>query len=239
MGTAIARGLSAPPLLYSRSPESAQKVGRGDVAASLKALVEGADLLLLAVLPSNFDQIAEALRPLVGPHHTIVSILSGMSVERLREAIEPAGRHLQMMPNLGVEVGKGVIAVEEEGVQDEKERQEIEQLFSPLGHIVFAPHDKMRAISVISGSSPAFFALYLEAMVDSAVWMGLSAPEALELLLKTVEGAIALMGDPKELRQRVAAPGGTTIEGIRAFEMGGGRSAIIEMALAAYHRVHK
>lgn len=245
MGSGFALALASrhSVLLYSRNPARVQAlVERSSAAAarSVQELVGVSDLILLTVLPRAFEEVSQEIAPFIGSHHTIVSILSGLTLEELRAALPEAGHHFQMMPNLAVQVGQGVIAVEDHSSYSGAVRQQIEELFAPLGHLFWAAAEKMRAIGVLSGSSPALFALFIEALLDASVAMGLPTSEALPLLLQAVKGSIALLERealvPSELRRRVAAPGGTTIAGVCAFEHCGGRGALIEAALAIYDR---
>lgn len=244
MGSAFAERLSHhhSVILFDRNRDKCEKIASRSsarVAHSLVDLVQGADLILIAIRPPELPQLAVDLAPLLQPRHLIVSILAGLLTDSLR-AYFPDHRIVHLMPNLPSKIGRGVIAVESHPLLIERTRSEIEELFSPLGRIYWLPAEKMNGVGVIAGSGPALIAMVVESMVDGAVGLGFPADQALSIVLQMMEGTIGLLQEtgahPAELRWKVAVPGGTTIAGMRAFEANGGRAALIEAVHAAFEQ---
>lgn len=196
---------------------------------SPKEAVEGADLVLLAVKPKDLQKMSGLEGKIV------LSILAGTSIERLKEQF-PKAIVVRAMPNLALTCGEAVIAL----VGESKVRQQIDDLLEGMGLIFWTQEEKIDAITAVAGSGPAFVIAMIEAMTESGVEIGLSSAESLELVLQTMIGAVALLkagkSHPAEVRWKIAAPGGTTIAGLAAFEESGVRAGIRKTILATFQR---
>lgn len=244
IGSGFAAALSRchSVVVFDRNPEKVERVTSScsaQAAKSLSDLVDQSNLLLIAIRPPGLPELANLLAPLLRTGQRIVSVLAGVLMESLQDYF-PGCTVVHLMPNLPFRVGKGVLAFESHPSIGAGERAEIERLFSPMGEVVWLPSERMGAIGVVAGSGPAFVAMAIEALVDGAVGIGFPAEEALAIVLQMVEGTVHLLREershPAQLRWQVAVAGGTTIEGMRAFDGCGGRSALIEAIRATFDR---
>ena len=146
---------------------------------------------------------------------------------------------IRIMPNTPSAVGEGVIFYTCDGVTEE-EKETFLTTMSGAGRLLPLDDHLMDAGSAVSGCGPAFVDLFLEAMADGGVACGLTRPMALECAAQTLIGAARLMLEtgthPGALKDAVCSPGGSTIQGIRALEKAGFRSAVMEAVIAAYEK---
>jgi pyrroline-5-carboxylate reductase len=245
MGSAIAQALAEAGneiSLYDkhegRAESLAKAIGVERCQLPLENLAVG-DALLLAIKPQDFEKGAEELKEFDGG--LVASIITGISTDRLKKAF-PGCTILRMMPNLAVRYGDGIVALAEDPLLlPFKER--IEQIFSPLGMVRWIEESNFDAITALAGSGPAFVFTLIEAMVEAAIEMGISAEVGYELVKQMVGGAMTMLYEapelPCELRWKVCSPGGTTIAGMRALEKNGVRSGLIETFVAAWERARQ
>jgi pyrroline-5-carboxylate reductase len=242
MGSAIAQNLieaGKEISLYDKHEERAESLSRALGAQLVKTPLEElnyGDVLLLAIKPQDFELASSELSPF--EDGLVASILTGISTSRLKKAF-PKCSVLRMMPNLAVRYGDGIIALAEDPeLLPHKER--IEELFSPLGKLVWMGESLFDGVTALIGSGPAFIFAMIEAMVDASVAIGFSADMGYDLIKQMVGGALTMLYESPdaatELRWKVSSPGGTTIAGIRALEKNGLRSALIEAFIAAFEK---
>lgn len=217
--------------LAAKGQELAKELG-GEFNASPNEAVRGADLVLLAVKPHDLAKIDE---PLDGK--IVLSILAGTPLKKLQERF-PKAKIVRAMPNLALTCGEAVIALC--GDVSDQVRGLVGELLQGTGLYFWTQEDKIDPITAIAGSGPAFVLAMIEAMVESGIELGLNAAQAQELVLQTILGSIALLKanpvHPGEIRWKIAAPGGTTIAGLAAFEESGVRAGIRKTILATYAR---
>ena len=147
---------------------------------------------------------------------------------------------IRIMPNTPARIGQGVIQYD---WNDRCQRSDVEQFLSVLGaagHVSHLPERLIDAGSAVSGSGPAFAAMFIEAMADGGVICGLPRQTAMEYAARTLIGTAELMlqsGDhPGKMKDAVCSPGGSTIQGVRALEKGGFRSAVTEAVVATWEK---
>lgn len=199
-----------------------------------------AEIIILAFKPRDLKHAAEDLRAHLEPHHILVSVLAGVSQERLKEVWKTKNTIVRIMPNLAVEYGKGVIGCADSSDISAEVKENLTQLFSPLGLTLWLPEDKMNGITALAGSGPAFILIFIEAMIDAGIALGFNSEEAKTLVLNTIVGTLSLLEQtgkhPGELCWQISSPAGTTVAGKIALENAGVRSGIIHTFLAAYKR---
>lgn len=231
MGSALAQGMSkiamskiASLVLFDRHPEKSEALSKqlgGSAAKTLVVAVKGADFVVLAIKPKDLSAIAAEIAPLLGPKTILISLLAGISQEQLREKF-PNSMVVRAMPNLAVNCGKGVTGLVEDLRLEQSIKQQLEALFEPTGTVIWVPENKIDALMALTACAPAFIAHIIEAFVEGGIYMGLSATQALPLVLQVFEGTLALLKDqdlhPAILRWQIASPGGTTIEGLKVLE---------------------
>jgi pyrroline-5-carboxylate reductase len=234
MAAAMARGLNGQVdgLLFTdggsgRAGELAAELG-GEALASNGELAERADVVVLAVKPAKLGDAAAEL----SGAKVVVSLLGATSLEALREAF-PGVEVVRVMPNIGVEVRKGVLCVA--GDLDSGVRKLLEE----LGHVVELPDSQFDAATAVMGCSPAYLALAVEAIADAGAADGLDAKLARELVVETAVGTAELLRahDPADLRGAVASPGGSTEAGLEALDGEGVREAFEAAVRASLQRM--
>ncbi|RMF63882.1 MAG: pyrroline-5-carboxylate reductase [Cyanobacteria bacterium J069] len=208
------------------------------VTAENAAVVEHADVLLLAVKPQVFDVVTHAL-PSFPSSALVLSILAGVPLHRL-EAGFPDHPVVRAMPNTPATVGAGVTAIAPGRHAQPVHLEQARQIFQAVGDVVEVPESLMDAVTGLSGSGPGYVALIVEALSDGGVAAGLPRAIATQLAIQTLRGTAELLAatgiHPSELKDRVTSPGGTTIAGIATLEQAGLRSALIEAVKAAARR---
>lgn len=235
MAAAMARGWAGQleGMLFSDSGSGrAQALAEelGGEATSNEEIARRADLVLLAVKP---DKLAEAAPQLQGAGQ-VVSVLAATSLERLNAAL-PGARILRVMPNVGVEVGEGVLCVA--GEADEATWEKL----TLLGEVVEIAEGDFDAATAVMGCSPAYFALVAEAIAEAGAADGLDPELSRRLVAETAAGTAALLRrhDPAAVRKAVASPGGSTERGLEALEREGARRAFEAAVEASLERMRE
>lgn len=203
------------------------------------AVVSSSQILLLAIKPQLFTEIATQLQSAIRADQLVISILAGVPLAKL-EAAFGGCPVVRVMPNTPAIVGAGISAITAGIHANEQHLAQAQQLFNAVGEVVTIPESLMDAVTGLSGSGPAFVALMLEALTDGGVAVGLPRTLASQLALQTLWGTATLVGEtgihPAQLKDQVTSPGGTTIAGVAALEQAGLRSALIRAVQAAYQR---
>jgi pyrroline-5-carboxylate reductase len=198
------------------------------------------DALLLAVKPQDFDKLAASIKGKLRPETTVVSIMAGVTIDRLARSLAHKAI-VRAIPNTPAQIGEGMTLWTATGDVGEAAQSDIAALFDAMGRQAFVTEERYIDMATgVSGSGPGFVLLFIEAMVDAAVYIGFSKELATEMVLQTVIGTARLAQEsgkhPAELRAMVTSPGGTTAEGLRALEDGGLRSAVLDAIDAAYNK---
>lgn len=246
MGLAILRGLAevVPPEDLSAcdvSPER-QELAKGmgiRVLGGARGVAEEAELVVLAVKPKEVRGVLEEIREAVDPSKVVLSIAAGIRTSLIDELLGQRGRILRMMPNLPLSIGEGAMALSKGPRAEEGDVKAIRDLFSRLGEVIEVPEELMDAVTALSGSGPAFVALFLEAMAEAGVRLGLKREDALRLAAKTALGTARMIlegTDPAALKQEVTSPGGTTAEGLYVLEREGLKGVVMEAIARAAAR---
>lgn len=232
MGSAMARGwhggervLVFDPMV-ERLPEGVERV------EALGSVAGGEDLVVvLAVKPQAFGPVAEALRPLASGGALFVSIMAGITLDRMSAVLGGTRRTVRAMPNTPAAIGKGITAaVAGDGLAD-GDRGAVERLLAPTGDFVWIDDEgQIDAVTAVSGSGPAYFFRFTEALALAGEGAGLPAPLAMRLARATFTGAAALAEADEaslaELRRQVTSPGGTTAAGLAEMDRDGAIDAL-------------
>jgi pyrroline-5-carboxylate reductase len=233
MAAAMARGWAEryPGMLFSDSGSGRARAlaeELGGEALDNAAIAARADLVVVAVKPAKLEQVA----PDLGPARRVVSILAAVSLQRLRAAF-PAAEVLRVMPNVGVEVGHGVLCAAGEAAPETAEA------LAALGRLVELPDADFDQATAVMGCSPAYLALAVEALADAGAAAGLDPGLAQELVVETAVGTAELLRvhDPATVRRAVASPGGSTEAGLEALGREGAREAFAAAVEASLRRM--
>jgi pyrroline-5-carboxylate reductase len=233
MAAAMARGWAGDfaGMLFSdsgsgRAAELASELG-GE-AVSNDEIAARADLVVVAVKPAALDAVA----PDLSAARRLVSVLAAVPVSRLRQAF-PGAEVLRVMPNVGVEVRKGVLCVAGEA------SDEVRRKLAALGHVVEIGDEDFDAATAVMGCAPAYLALAVEAIAEAGAADGLDPELARELVVETTAGTAELLRirHPADVRRAVASPGGSTEAGLEALEREGARAAFEAAVRASLERM--
>ncbi|MBR3058690.1 MAG: pyrroline-5-carboxylate reductase [Clostridiales bacterium] len=198
--------------------------------------VKDADYVLLAVKPQVFDASVSALKASLKSDVVVISIAAGVTLARIFGILGESASVVRVMPNTPALVGASVCAVCAKNVEEEK-KAFVEKLLGTCGLVVPCDEKTLDAIGCVSGTGPAYVMLFIEAMADAAVKLGIPRKTALDIAAMTVYGSGKLMVEtgthPAILKDQVCSPGGTTIEGVLALEKGGLRAAVEDAVVAA------
>jgi pyrroline-5-carboxylate reductase len=194
---------------------------------------------MLGVKPQQIDEIAGQLAGRIAGVPLLISILAGVEAAALAARFD-AGTIVRAMPNLPVEIGKGVVALNSDGT-DADARAAAEALMATLGLVEWVDAARFDAVAALAGSGPAFVYRFIDALAAAGAEIGLPAEQALRLALATVEGGALLAAQssdaPAALADRVASPGGSTREGLNVLDKDAAlRRLLIETLAAAVRR---
>lgn len=211
-------------------------------AAGCGELCRASDLVLLAVKPQYVEQtLAQCGDAMDGK--AVISIVAGVTAERLRGMIKGAPRILRTMPNTPAMVFEGAFALCSDNDLTEEEMAAATELFAAIGVVEKVPEHLIDAVCGLSGGGPAYVAMFIEAMADGGVKQGLPRATAYRLAAQTCLGTAKMILDmgihPGQLKDMVTSPGGTTIEGCEALERGGMRAAVIDCINAGAEKSRK
>lgn len=185
-----------------------------------QCVADECNLIILAVKPQNMATVLDEIADSITEEKTIVSIAAGITLEYFHKKLKTK-RLVRVMPNAAVFVQEGMTALSFSEFFPDEDIAMIWNLFTSVGKVITLPEKSMNAISALSGSSPAFVALFLENLIEAGIQMGLSGEHASSAALQTLVGTAALLKtgmSPEQLRTMVTSPGGMTAEGLRVFE---------------------
>lgn len=201
------------------------------------------DLIFLGVKPHMMagllTELAPALQARTTPF-TLVSMAAGLTIDRLQALAGARWPILRIMPNTPVEIGQGMILYAPSPEVTAEAQAAFLSGMAPAGRLDPIPESLMDAGSAVSGCGPAFVYLMIEALADGGVACGLPRQKAQEYAAQTLIGAAGMVLEsgrhPGALKDAVCSPGGSTIQGVRALEAGGFRSAALEAVIAAFEK---
>jgi pyrroline-5-carboxylate reductase len=202
--------------------------------------VNGAAMIVIAVKPQDFDTLLGEIGGIISPEQTVLSIAAAVPTTAIEERIAPGVPVLRAMPNTPALVHEGVAGLCAGAHASDEHLALAEDVLSHVGSVVRVPERYMDAVTAVSGSGPAYFALLAEAMIEAGILLGLSREDTTQLVVQTMLGTAKLLRDekmhPVELREMVTSPGGTTIRAIRELEQAGVRAAFLNAIQAAMDR---
>lgn len=200
-----------------------------------------AKYLILAVKPQYYTPVLKNIENIVKEGHVIISIAPGITIDYLKKALGIDKRIVRAMPNTPALLGCGMTGVAYEQKAFTFEEQDvIEKIFNSFGKFRLVEEKYMSAVTCVSGSSPAYVYMFIEALADSAVKYGITRDAAYEMAAQAVMGSAKMVLETKEhpgkLKDNVCSPAGTTIAGVAALEEYGFRNAIFKATDACYNR---
>ena len=196
-----------------------------------------ADVVVLALKPQAFADVAAGAKSFIGPHTLVLSVMAGVTMATISRALETE-RVIRAMPNTPGQIGQGITAYVASSACGADDRELAEQLLEPLGSVESIPNERlMDVVTAVSGSGPAYVFLLAEAMAAAGERIGLPSDIAAILARKTIEGAGALLASsttpPGDLRRSVTSPGGTTEAALDVLQSGEGLGPVMRRAVSA------
>jgi pyrroline-5-carboxylate reductase len=250
MGEALMRGLldarvyqPAQLVAYdaatTRLHEVAERFGIR-AATSPVELVSDAEVLLLAVKPQVLSAALEPLRNVLTPQQTVISIAAGVTTAQIESCFAAPIPVVRVMPNTPALVNRAASAICLGAHAEETHREQAHRIFDAVGEAVDVEEKLLDAVTGLSGSGPAYVYVFIEALSDAGVRMGLPRDVATRLAAQTVLGSAQMVLEtgqhPGTLKDMVTSPGGTTIAGLHALERNAFRGAVIDAVEAATQR---
>jgi len=203
-----------------------------------KEVVKNCSIVILAVKPQNMDDVTADIAGSITDDKIIVSIAAGITLSYLSSRLKTS-KIIRVMPNTPALVQEGMSVLSLCECIKDKEMSMIRGIFSSIGRVMVLPEKYMDAVTAVSGSGPAFIALFAEKMTDAGVHAGLSQGNASELAIQTLIGTARLLETgmtPAKLREMVTSPGGTTAAGLKVFEDKGLKEMVDAVIQAAANR---
>lgn len=241
MGKAILGGIldtgwvSSSNVMVSTSRESTQNEIRDrfetQISGDNKEVARFSDYLFLAVKPYLYEKVIGEIRGELKSNVIIIGMAAGVTIEKMENWFMPGVKIVKIMPNTPVAVREGLIALAVSPELSDVDTENVIAMLTRIGKVSVIEERHMDVITGISGSSPAYVYMFIEAMADAAVKNGLPRKEAYEISAQAVLGAAKMVLEtgihPGMLKDMVTSPGGTTIEAVAMLEEKGMRHAVI------------
>lgn len=242
MATAIIGGILEKGILKkedikasTKTENSAKKVQETlgiECTTDNKKAVQDADVIFLAVKPQFCEEVIQEIKSEIKSEQVIISIAAGKKLEWLEAQFGAGHKIIRTMPNTPALVGEGITGVCPNKEVTERELEDALVLLRPFGRADTVTEKILDVVGAVSGSSPAFVFMFIEAMADGAVAEGMPRKQAYEFAAQAVYGSAKMVLEtgmhPGELKDMVCSPAGTTIEGVGVLEERGMRSAVSE-----------
>jgi pyrroline-5-carboxylate reductase len=202
--------------------------------------VAQAGFIVIAVKPQDFEVLLGEVAPIISAEQTVLSIAAAVPTADIERHLQDGVPVLRAMPNTPATVHEGIAGLCAGAHASDEHLAAAQEVLEHVGRVVQVPERYMDAVTAVSGSGPAYFALLAEAMIEAGILLGLSREISTDLVVQTMLGTAKLLRDehmhPVELREMVTSPGGTTIRAIRELERAGVRAAFLNAIQAAMER---
>ncbi|MGA2749770.1 MAG: pyrroline-5-carboxylate reductase [Verrucomicrobiota bacterium] len=253
MAAALARGVIAAGLVKPAqirasdpSPDARSAFAKATAAVATDSnldVVRFAQVLILAVKPVNVAGVIAEIQPAIAPGHLLMSIAAGVPLARLEAGLGLGARVIRVMPNAPALVGASATAYALGASATAEDAALAQKIFSAVGLAFQLKESLLDAVTGLSGSGPAYLFLIIEALSDGGVAAGLPREVAASLAAQTVFGSAKMVLEtglhPGSLKDMVASPGGTTIEGLHELEKGRVRGVLMSAVRAATDKSRK
>lgn len=251
MGSSIIKSLlkgfikSGQICINDKSQEKLEKVAH-DYKVEIKSvggIGQNCDVIFLAVKPQDLAAVLADLRQTIKPGSLIISIAAGKTIKFIETELKSSNPVIRAMPNTPAQVGKGISAISA-GTHTKVEHVEIaSELFKASGAVVEVSERDLDAVTALSGSGPAYFFSFIEAMVKAGTELGLSDEIATKLAIETITGSAAMLKesglDAATLRKNVTSPNGTTAAALQIFSDNNLEKIIFQAMSAAKNRAQE
>lgn len=242
----IASKISDTIYIYDINKENYKQFEEAHVVGvdTVKAVVDSVKYIVLTIKPQYYEGALKEIKPFLNKEHVLVTVAPGYSMDRVRGIVGSEHKVIRTMPNTPALVGKGITAYAYDKAQiSEKEQMDFLNYFEAFGKCIQIEEAQMEAAIAVTGSSPAYGYIFIEAMADAAVKFGLPRGMAYEMAASAIAGACEMILKtgkcPGELKDAVTSPGGTTIEAVAKLEELGFRNSVIAAMTACYDKANQ
>lgn len=203
-----------------------------NVTADNKEVIEKSEVIILSVKPQFYASVINEIKDDIKEDQIVITIAPGKTLEWLAEQFGKDVKIVRTMPNTPAMVGEGMTAACPNEHITEEDLAYVKKILESFSRVEVVPEKLMDTVTAVSGSSPAYVYMFIEAMADAAVSGGMARPQAYTFAAQAVLGSAKMVLEtgmhPGALKDMVCSPAGTTIEAVRTLEERGFRSAVIE-----------
>lgn len=211
-----------------------------EITLESKEAVKFADIVIIAVKPNIVPVVFDEIKNEISDDKLIISVAAGVSIEKLEDEVGRDKRIVRAMPNTPALVGEAMSGISKNSKVDEDDLKNVLAIFNSFGRVEVVDEKLINSVISVSGSSPAYVFMFIEAMADAAVLSGMKRDVAYEFAAQSVLGAAKMVLDtkkhPGELKDMVCSPGGTTIRAVEVLEENGMRNAVIKAQKACFDK---
>ncbi len=241
-GLSQPRNIAVSDISETKCQHLEQKYGVA-VMSDNRLAAEKGEVVVLAIKPQNLAEVMAELGGQFKPDQLVLSIIAGATIQTLSSGLRHS-RVVRAMPNAPAQIGEGISVWTATAEVTEQQRGWSSSILGAIGREIYVDDEKyIDMATAISGSGPAYFFLFVEALVEAAVQIGLPRDMAQELVLQTMLGSGHLIQksgkQPAELRRMVTSPGGTTAEALLQLEKGKFANLVAQAVNAAYNKARK
>ena len=231
--------------IADKSPEKLEQL-KSQYQVEVKeiaAIGKGCNVIFLAVKPQDLADVLNELKQTIQPETVVISIAAGKTIKFIEDQLQTNNPVIRAMPNTPAQIGKGISAIAAGAKVSGDELKIAIELFSTTGEVVVVTEDKIDAVTALSGSGPAYFFYFIEAMVKAGVELGLTDEIATKLAIETISGSAAMLKesnlDAATLRKNVTSPKGTTAAALEVFSNNDLENIILKAMSAAKNRAQE
>ncbi|MGI6737389.1 MAG: pyrroline-5-carboxylate reductase [Anaerovoracaceae bacterium] len=253
MGGAILKGCCAAMrengdtiCACNRSPEKVQAIAAAypvEVLPDAAAVAEQSGIVVLGVKPDQYPAVLPQIAAVWQPDKVLVSMAAGVTIAAIEAVLGSGAKIVRIMPNTPAQVGMAMTSLSRSDAVDEEAFAPVLRIFNAVGRAEEVPEELIHCVIGISGSSPAYTYMYIEALMKAAVAEGMEEEKARVFAAQAVKGAAQMVLDsektPEQLRIDVCSPGGTTIEAVNALQKNGFEEDVAEGFRAAADKSRK
>ena len=235
----IKSGIDAPSIaiLDKRNERAAELAARyGCKISSVEHIASSSENILLVVKPQDMDSLLELVGKSILAGQRVISFAAGKRTSAIEKYLNEGIPVLRVMPNTPMSVGVGASAISAGKYATDADVTAVQELLKASGKMIVVDESLQDAVTATSGSGPAYFFRFVEAMIAGAKDLGLSDSDARTMVLQTINGAAAMLNEdgasPSILRENVTSPNGTTFAALKVFEESG-LEEIVKKAMTA------
>lgn len=229
MGSSLIKSLLISSLnseqicISDKSKETSDEVARSHnvIAKTVTEIGQDCNVIFLAVKPQDLESVLGELSQVLNKETLLISIAAGKTTKFIEGKLVNKNPVIRVMPNTPAQIGKGVSAISPGSSATRDHLEVAKDLLSATGLVVEVPEESQDAVTALSGSGPAYFFNFIEAMIKSGVSLGLTEEISTQLAIGTIAGSAAMLQesgvDAATLRKNVTSPNGTTAAALKVF----------------------